>query len=133
MWRQIVWNKIKDLNGLFFVIMIICKFFWRRGGKNMDEHQTKQFIVFAIAYGTNIMYILLIGILGGMNNSLDKDPVTAIIILLIGVVISIIASSYLVRQIDIEEIDKNRLVIKLGLAHIPALLALVGSVLYLYL
>jgi len=99
----------------------------------MDEHQTKQFIVFAIAYGTNIMYILLIGILGGMNNSLDKDPVTAIIILLIGVVISIIASSYLVRQIDIEEIDKNRLVIKLGLAHIPALLALVGSVLYLYL
>lgn len=99
----------------------------------MDELQTKQLIVFVMAYGTNIMYILLIGLLGGMNNSLDKDPVTAIIILLIGVVISIIATSYYVRKIDIEEIDKNKLVLKLGLIHIPALIAFFGSVLYLYL
>ena len=99
----------------------------------MGEHQTKQFIIFTMAYGTNIMYILLIGILGGMNNTLDKDPVTSIIILLIGVVISIIISSYLVRKIDIKEIEIDKLVIKMGLAHIPALLALIGSISYLYL
>lgn len=99
----------------------------------MNDIQAKQFIVFTLAYATNIVYILLIGVLGFLNDSVDVNPETAILILLVGVVISIIASTYSIRKMDIKEVSNEILIRKLAITHIPALLALVGSVAYLYL
>lgn len=98
----------------------------------MNDLKSKQFIVFTLAYGTNIMYILLMGVLGFLNKAVDADPETAILILLVGVVISVIASTYSIRKMDIVEVSQEVLIRKLTITHIPALLAFFVSVVYLY-
>jgi len=98
----------------------------------MDELQSKQIIVFTMAYGTNIMYIIIMGILGYFLEFENRDPETAILILLVGVVLSVIASTYSIRKMDIVEVKQEVLIKKLVITHVPALLALAGSMIYLF-
>lgn len=98
----------------------------------MNELQNKQIIVFTMAYGTNIMYIIIMGIIGYFVEFENKDPETAILILLVGVVLSVIASTYSIRKMDIQEVKQEVLIRKLAITHVPALLALAGSMVYLF-
>jgi len=98
----------------------------------MNEQQQKQIIIYVIAYGTNIMYLLLIGILGSSIDSITVDPLNALIILGVGVVISVIGSYRYIRTNNIEEIEVGDIVTKLALYHVPSLIALAGAIFYLF-
>jgi hypothetical protein len=98
----------------------------------MNEQQQKQLIIYTLAYGTNIMYLILIGILGSSIEAITVDPLNALIILGIGVVISVIGSYRYIRTNNMEETEVSDIIIKLSLYHIPSLIALVGSIVYLF-
>ena len=98
----------------------------------MNEQQQKQLIIYTLAYGTNIMYLILIGILGSSIETITVDPLNALIILGIGVVISVIGSYRYIRTNNMEETEVSDIIIKLSLYHIPSLIALVGSIVYLF-
>ena len=98
----------------------------------MNELRQKQIVVYSISFGTNILYLILMGILATYDASITKDPQNALIILGVGVVISVIASYSYVRMNDINKVELRDIIIRLAIYHIPALLGLAGSMYYLY-
>lgn len=98
----------------------------------MDEAVRKQIIIYTLAYGNIIMYLIIIGILGSYVETVTVDPLNALIILGIGVVISVIGSYRYIRITDIEETEVSTLITKLAVIHVPALIAFAGAIVYMF-
>lgn len=106
----------------------------------MNELQQEKIVYYAMGYFVNINYLILFFILGFYVEE-ASNPMTALYVVIGGTLISMIASTIIIRTVyendnelstDEISIRKTKTIIKLALGHLPALLSVFVGILILF-
>ena len=100
--------------------------------------QNLQIVLYSVAYGTNFMYALILGMLGYYLD-IDINLVVYALLFLIPVTVTLVLSIPYVRQILLEADDskdlptlQSKAIIRLAIYHVPTLIGVVAALTYLF-
>lgn len=98
----------------------------------MNELQNKKMIAYSLSYFTNIMYIILIAILGYGVSGFSGDPVIAIIIIVVGTTTTMCLSTIYLRNQEFETLNQTQMIVRLAFYHLFTIVTLVIALSYMF-
>jgi len=98
----------------------------------MEQIQQKKLIAFSMGYSTNLMYVLLVFIIGMFVDVGEKNPYMGLLIIGVPALFTMFFTTLYLRSVTIKDIEPSPLIIQLALRHVISIFGLIGSILYLF-